>query len=125
MLASLYLGSGYAVAAYYGYADVVSPSLLMAFGVFSARGDLALWLALHGRRRGMQRAEGRPVADDAGDARCRCFRRSSGWPSCKIPRARLSVGLALFPPASPFLMLMRMAMRPAPPVWQVALSIVL
>ena len=43
----------------------------------------------------------------------------------KSPSSPLAVGLSLFPPASPFLMLMRMAMRPAPPFWQVGLSIVL
>ena len=41
------------------------------------------------------------------------------------PSSPLSVGLSLFPPASPFLMLMRLALRPAPPVWQVGLSVVL
>ena len=43
----------------------------------------------------------------------------------RSPSSPLSVGLSLFPTASPFLMLMRMAMRPPPPVWQVGLSIVL
>jgi ABC-type Na+ efflux pump permease subunit len=39
------------------------------------------------------------------------------------PSSTLSVGMSLFPPASPYLMLMRLAMRPSPPVWQVGLSI--
>ncbi len=43
----------------------------------------------------------------------------------KNPASPLSVGMSLFPPASPFLMLMRLALRPAPPAWQVALSVVL
>jgi ABC-2 type transport system permease protein len=43
----------------------------------------------------------------------------------KSPSSPLAVGLTLFPPATPFLMLMRMALRPAPPYWQVGLSIVL
>ena len=42
----------------------------------------------------------------------------------KNPSSPLSVGMSLFPPASPYLMLMRLAMRPAPPAWQVGLSIV-
>jgi ABC-2 type transport system permease protein len=33
--------------------------------------------------------------------------------------------MSLFPPASPFLMLMRMAMKPAPPAWQVGLAAIL
>ena len=40
------------------------------------------------------------------------------------PSSTLSVGMSLFPPASPYLMLMRLAMRPSPPAWQVGLSIV-
>ncbi len=40
------------------------------------------------------------------------------------PSSSLSVGMSLFPPASPYLMLMRMAMRPSPPAWQVGLSVV-
>jgi ABC-2 type transport system permease protein len=43
----------------------------------------------------------------------------------KSPSSPLAVGLTLFPPATPFLMLMRLALRPAPPAWQVGLSIVL
>ena len=43
VLAVLYLGSGYAVAAYHGYADVVSPSLFAALGVF-----LVLAIMLYG-----------------------------------------------------------------------------
>jgi len=43
----------------------------------------------------------------------------------KNPTSPLSVGMSLFPPASPFLMLMRLALRPAPPAWQVVLSVVL
>ncbi len=39
----------------------------------------------------------------------------------KNPASPLSVGMSLFLPASPFLMLM----RPTPPAWQVALSVVL
>ena len=43
----------------------------------------------------------------------------------KSPTSPLAVGLTLFPPARPFLMLMRLALRPAPPYWQVGLSVVL
>jgi ABC-type Na+ efflux pump permease subunit len=41
------------------------------------------------------------------------------------PNATLSVMASLFPTASPFLMLIRLAMTPPPPMWQVALSVVL
>ena len=68
LLAALYVGGGFAVAAYHGYANVVSPGLIAALVLLPDPGDPALRLALHGRGLGVQRAEGRPVADDAGDA---------------------------------------------------------
>jgi ABC-2 type transport system permease protein len=41
------------------------------------------------------------------------------------PNGPASVGLSLFPPATPFLMLLRMLLQPSPPAWQVGLSVVL
>lgn len=41
------------------------------------------------------------------------------------PSSTISVAASLFPTASPFLMLIRLAMTPPPPMWQVALSVVL
>jgi ABC-type Na+ efflux pump permease subunit len=41
------------------------------------------------------------------------------------PSSTVSVVASLWPTASPFLMLIRLAMTPPPPVWQVALSVVL
>jgi ABC-2 type transport system permease protein len=43
----------------------------------------------------------------------------------RAPNSPLSVGLSLFPPATPFLMLVRLALTPAPPMWQVLLSLAL
>ncbi len=43
----------------------------------------------------------------------------------RAPNSPLAVGLSLFPPATPFLMLVRLALTPAPPLWQVLLSLVL
>jgi ABC-2 type transport system permease protein len=43
----------------------------------------------------------------------------------RAPHATLSVVLSLVPTATPFLMLMRLAMTPPPPLWQVVLGIVL
>ena len=37
----------------------------------------------------------------------------------------MSVGASLFPPATPFLMLLRLALDERPPVWQVALGVAL
>ena len=41
------------------------------------------------------------------------------------PDSPVSIGLSLFPTATPFLMLLRIMLPPGPPVWQIALSVVL
>jgi ABC-2 type transport system permease protein len=41
------------------------------------------------------------------------------------PNGSLAVGMSLFPPATPFLMLLRLALTPGPPMWQVGLSFLL
>ena len=43
----------------------------------------------------------------------------------RAPSSGFAVGMSLFPPATPFIMLMRLACHPPPPLWQVGLSIVL
>jgi ABC-type Na+ efflux pump permease subunit len=43
----------------------------------------------------------------------------------KSPNSAFSVAISLFPPATPFMMLLRMAVQPSPPWWQVALGILL
>jgi ABC-2 type transport system permease protein len=124
LLAALYVGSGFAVAAYYGVADIVSPSLMLALGVY-----LVLAVMLYGS---LYMAVG-AACNELKDAQSLMMpvMLLSMFPTfvwvavLKSPSSPLAVGLALFPPASPFLMLMRMAMRPAPPYWQVGLSIVL
>jgi ABC-2 type transport system permease protein len=48
------------------------------------------------------------------------------WPFVlKDPTSSFSVALSLFPPATPTIMLLRLAVPPAPPAWQVALGVVL
>ena len=125
VLAALYIGGGYAVAAYYGYADVVSPPLVAgAWRLF-----LLLAIMLYGS---LYMAVG-AACNELKDAQSlmmpvmllSMFPIFVWMAVLKSPSSPLAVGLSLFPPASPFLMLMRMALRPAPPSWQVGLSIVL
>ncbi len=122
VLAGLYVGAGYAVAAYHGYADAVSPGLMAALGVF-----LVLAILLYGS---LYMAVG-SACNDLKDA------QSLMMPVMVLsmlpifvwtailnnPSSGLSVGMSLFPPASPYLMLMRLAMKPSPPAWQVGLAV--
>jgi len=41
------------------------------------------------------------------------------------PESPMAVGLSLFPTTTPFLMLLRIALPPGPPVWQIALALTL
>jgi ABC-2 type transport system permease protein len=48
------------------------------------------------------------------------------WPAVtRAPQSMIAVAASLFPPSTPFLMLLRLALEERPPVWQVALSVVL
>jgi ABC-2 type transport system permease protein len=124
LLASLYLGGGFAVAAYHGYADALSPGLIGALVLF-----LILAILLYGS---LYMAVGSACSElkDAQSLMMPVMLLSMlpvfVWTAViKNPQSPLSVGMSLFPPASPFLMLMRLALQPAPPAWQVALSVVL
>ena len=124
LLATLYIGSGYLIAGYYGYSDAVSPSLIVPLGVF-----LFLAIMLYGS---LYMAVG-AACSELKDAQTLLMplMLMSMFPALvwvavlRSPSSPLAVGLAMFPPASPFLMVMRMALRPAPPYWQVGLSILL
>jgi ABC-type Na+ efflux pump permease subunit len=43
----------------------------------------------------------------------------------RAPDSTLALGLSLLPTAAPFLMLLRIAIQPGPPMWQVLLSVTL
>ncbi len=124
LLATLYVGGGFAVAAYYGYASVVSPGLVVALFLF-----LVLAILLYGS---MYTAVGSACSElkDAQSLMMPVMLLSMlpifVWTAVlKNPASPLSVGMSLFPPATPFLMLMRLALSPAPPAWQVVLSVIL
>ncbi len=124
VLAALYLGGGFAALAYYGYAGIVSPGLIAALVLF-----LFLAILLYGS---LYTAVGAACSElkDAQTLMMPVMLISMlpvfVWTAVlKNPASPLSVGMSLFPPASPFLMLMRLALRPAPPAWQVVLSVVL
>ncbi len=123
VLATFYVGGGCALAAYHGYADVISVGILASLALF-----LVLALLMFGS---MFMAVG-AACEDMKDAQSLMMPvlllvmlPMMFWIGVlKNPTSSLSVGISLFPPASPFLMLMRMVLRPAPPAWQVALAIV-
>jgi ABC-2 type transport system permease protein len=123
VMAVLYVSGAYAIAAYYGYADAVSGGLMAALALY-----LVLAILLYGS---LFMAVGSACSDlkDAQSLMMPVMILSMLplfiWTAVVAnPSSALSVGMSLFPPASPYLMLMRLAMRPSPPAWQVGLSII-
>ena len=92
-LGSIYVGGAYGTAVSYGYGDAVSPALLATLGLMLPVMILAIL----------------PMLFLGG--------------LLQNPTSKLAVGLSLFPTSAPYVMLLRMAMTPEPPAWQVALSI--
>lgn len=124
VLAMLYIGGAYLVALRYGYGDLVRPDLVFALALF-----LPMAVMLYGS---LYMGVGAACSElkDAQSLMMPVMLLSMlpifVWTVVlRDPASPLSVGMSLFPPATPYLMLMRMAMSPTPPVWQVALSVVL
>jgi ABC-type Na+ efflux pump permease subunit len=124
VLATIYVGGAYGLAAYYGYANVLSPGILAAFVLF-----LFLAILINGS---MYMAVGAACSElkDAQSLMMPVMILSTfpiyiWFAVIQSPSSPLSVGMSLFPFATPYLMLMRMTLTPAPPAWQVALSVVL
>ena len=124
VLAAIYVGGAYMVASRYGYADLVRPGLVVALAVFMPLAVLlygSLYLAV-----GAACSELKDAQSLMMPVMLLSMLPMFVWTVVlKDPASPLAVGLSLFPPSTPYLMLMRMAMHPSPPLWQVVLGIVL
>ena len=124
LLALIYLGGGVYALLQAGQYDLVQPSLLAWFVVFLLCAVLmfgSVFIAIGA------------ACSDLKDSQSMMqptmvFLLLPMFASAIVlrqPTSVISVVASLFPTASPFLMLMRLAMSPPPPMWQVALSVVL
>lgn len=124
LLSLLYVSAGYGVAAYYGYGDVVPPHLLALLAFFVVLAVLlfgSLYMAIGSACSELKDAQSlmMPVIL-LSTLPMMCW-----LPVLRSPSSPLAVGLSLFPSSAPFIMLMRMALRPEPPIWQVVVSVIL
>jgi ABC-2 type transport system permease protein len=124
VLAALYVGGAYAVAGHFGYADAVPPYLIAVTALFIVLAVVlfgSLYLALGSACSELKDAQSlmMPVM------LLSMFPIFVWVAVLRQPNSPLAVGMSLFPPATPYLMLLRMALQPPPPLWQVGLSIVL
>lgn len=124
VLTLVYLAGAAYAARRWGYLDVIDPRMLAWFVLF-----LLLAVAIYGS---LFIAIGSACSDlkDAQNlmtpAMMLIMIPALTWPAItRAPQSALSVGASLFPPATPFLMLLRLALEERPPVWQVALGVTL
>ena len=124
LLAAIYIAGGLVMADSYGYAGAVTPALAGWFVLF-----LLLSVLLFGS------------IFIAIGAACNDLKDSQNmvtpvmlfmmvpvftWGAVlRAPDSTLALGLSLLPTAAPFLMLLRIALQPGPPVWQIVLSVAL
>lgn len=124
LLGTLYGGGAYAVAHRFGYTDAIPLHLLALTALFVVLAVFlfgSLYLALGSACSELKDAQSLmlPVVLLA-------TMPMFVWTAVlRAPNSPLAVAMSLFPPATPYLMLLRMALQPPPPAWQVVLSIVL
>jgi ABC-2 type transport system permease protein len=124
VLALVYLGGGFAVAAHAGYASSITFSLVFFFLVFMLIAVLlygSIFIAVGAACSDLKDAQSliTPVMLVA-------VLPMFAWQVVlKSPTSTLAMALSLFPPATPFLMQLRLAVQPGPPAWQVLTSVVL
>ena len=124
VLASLYVSGAYAMATYYGYADALTPVMFASFVLFLILGVFmfgSLYIAVGAACNELKDAQSlmSPVL------LLSMFPVFVWSAILQSPGSTFSRAISLFPPATPYLMLLRMALRPAPAAWEILLSIVL
>jgi ABC-2 type transport system permease protein len=124
VMATVYVGGAAAAASQLGIGDALSPQLVGYFLLF-----MALAILLYGS---IFVAVGAAVSD-LKDAQSlitpvmliAALPMFTVMTVMKSPASPVSVGLSLIPPMTPFVMLLRLALQPPPPLWQVLAGITL
>jgi ABC-2 type transport system permease protein len=124
LLAVIYLIGGTMAARHYGYGDSIHASdmaWLLLFLVLASMIFGALFITIGAACSDLKDAQGMMTP-----AMILMMLPWMTWFSIlNAPESRVSVGLSLFPTATPFLMLLRIMLPPGPPGWQIGLSLVL
>ncbi len=121
VIAFTYTGGAYAAATYFGLAGIVSTGLLVEFAIFLALALLlygSLYLAIGSACSTFKDAQSMmmPVM------LITIFPMMMLGPILKTPDSVFAVGASFFPFSTPYIMLMRAALNPPAPLWQVLLS---
>jgi ABC-2 type transport system permease protein len=122
LLAAIYMAGGLGVAAYFDVANTVSIAMAGWFLVFLTMAVLlfgAIFIAVGAACSDLKDSQSMmmPVM------MLIMFPVFAFAFVLRAPDGNLALALSLFPTATPFLMLMRIALQPGPPLWQIVLSI--
>jgi ABC-2 type transport system permease protein len=122
LLALLYVVAGVFAARHYGYGDAIHASDLAWFTLF-----LALSVLMFGSMFVSIGAACSDIKDAQGMMAPAMMLMMLPWMTwfavLNAPESPMAIGLSLFPTATPFLMLLRIALPPGPPMWQIALGV--
>jgi ABC-type Na+ efflux pump permease subunit len=123
LLAIIYIAGGLAVARYFGYSDVIPAPLFAWFLLFLVMAVLifgSMFIAIGAACTDLKDSQSMmtPVM-------LLVMLPMLTWASVlRAPDGMMATSLSLFPTAAPFLMMLRISLRPGPPLWQVVLSLV-
>lgn len=124
LLAAIYVAGGLAMAASYGYADAVTPAMMGWFALYLFMAVLlfgSIFIAIGAACNDLKDSQNMMTP-----ALVFLMVPIFTWAAIlRAPDSPLSMALSLFPTATPFLMLLRIALQPGPPMWQVLLSVLL
>ena len=125
LLSAIYLGGAYGFAAYKGYGDAVTAAQIAWFVVYLVMAILiygSLFIAIGAAASDLKDAQAlmTPVHGALHDADVRV---DADHPGARA--ARWPIVASLIPFATPMLMTLRLALTPAPTLWQIALGFVL
>jgi ABC-2 type transport system permease protein len=124
LLALIYIAGGLGVAQYFGYASALTPSTFMWFALFLLLGVFlfgSLFVAIGAACTDLKDSQNMmtPVM-------LVIMLPMMTWAAVlRAPDGAMATTLSLLPTATPFLMMLRVALHPGPPMWQVVLSVAL
>jgi ABC-2 type transport system permease protein len=121
LLAALYAGGGLVVASYWGYGNSITIEMLLWFAAFLIMAVLifgSIFVAIGAACNDLKDTQSMitPVM-------ILVILPLVTWSAViRAPDSTLSVVLSMLPTSAPFLMLLRIAIQPGPPLWQVLVS---
>jgi len=121
LLAALYAGGGLVVASYWGYGSSITVEMLLWFAAFLIMAVLifgSIFVAIGAACNDLKDTQSMitPVM-------ILVILPLVTWSAViRAPDSTLSVVLSMLPTSAPFLMLLRIAIQPGPPLWQVLVS---